>query len=132
MICRHQLLAIRLRLQKEIVEKKRTGDLPGVRDVSQRLEAVRLDQAAHRTRKICGTELLSQRSPQLRVKLLDGREFNLDISKLTLGEFQSLFTSEDNASFERIVQEEKMRLSSEQGWMEQSALMHNLQNEETK
>lgn len=72
-------------------------------------------------------------SQQLRrVLLLDGREFSVDISRLSLTDFQSLFTSEDNASFEKIVRQEKLKLAAEQAWMEQAAVAHNVMNEDIR
>lgn len=121
----------RLRLQKEVIENERSSDFLAARDAAQRLEAVRIEQAGQRSGRISRIEL-NRRGPHQRVKLLDGREFELDISQLTLREFQSLFTSEDNSSFDKIVQEEKVRLSKEQAWIEQSAITHNALNEETR
>lgn len=122
---------IKLRLQKEVIENERSSDFLAARDAAQRLEAVRIEQAGQRSGRISRIEL-NRRGPHQRVKLLDGREFELDISQLTLREFQSLFTSEDNSSFDKIVQEEKVRLSKEQAWIEQSAITHNALNEETR
>lgn len=66
------------------------------------------------------------------VKLLDGRLLEIDVNRLTLSEFQSLFTSEDNASFEKIVQEERNKLAIQRAWIEETALKHNEKNEETQ
>lgn len=109
-------------------EKERKGDASSAKGISERLEAVRLERLAQRS----GRTHLGRRGPHQRIKLLDGREFELDVSQLTLREFQSLFTSEDNSSFEKIVQDEKAKLSKEQSWIEDSAISHNVLNNDTR
>lgn len=103
-------------MQAHIADGKKQGKPPSELDQLQTtLHA--LQEARKETRP----------APLIRQVLLqDGRELSVDVSRLTLSEFQSLFTSEDNASFEKIVQQEKRKLAAEQAWMEKSAVTHNV------
>lgn len=108
----------KLRLQKALLDARRQGDTFSALQLQRELR--RIEAAA--PHDLC---------PSRRVKLLDGRELDVRVADLSLQQFQALFTSEDNASFEKIVVEEKKRLSQEQAWIETAALRHNALNAET-
>lgn len=113
----------------DILLKERAGETQAARSVALRLASIKTEQR-EATLQPNSRSCLS--GPLHRVTLRDGRKLELDVSKLTLSEFQSLFTSEDNASFESIVQMEKTKLMKQQEWMERLALSHSSRNEEIK
>mmetsp|Transcript_34097 Transcript_34097/g.62540 ORF Transcript_34097/g.62540 Transcript_34097/m.62540 type:complete len:598 (-) Transcript_34097:62-1855(-) len=63
-----------------------------------------------------------------RMKLADGREVVVDLTKVRLDDFQRVFTSEDNASFEELVKKDKDHLRSKYWWMEDMERKHNTEH----
>lgn len=62
-----------------------------------------------------------------RLKLANGREVCVDLTKVRLDDFQRVFTSEDNASFEEIVKKDKDKLRAKYAWIEDAERKHNTQ-----
>lgn len=60
-----------------------------------------------------------------RLKLGDGREVLVDLSRIRLDEFQKIFTSEDNASFEAIIRSDRDKALFKEGWIEKWEKSHN-------
>eukprot|EP01071_Lankesteria_metandrocarpae_P006383 Lankesteria_metandrocarpae@DN4336_c0_g1_i1.p2 len=60
-----------------------------------------------------------------KVTLTDGRKVIVSVEGTTLDEFQRLYTSEDNLSFENIIREEKRKLNAKQAWIENASTRHN-------
>jgi len=60
-----------------------------------------------------------------RLKLADGKEVNVDLSAVRLDDFQRVFTSEDNASFEAIIARDKEKRRNLQFWIEGPEKEHN-------
>lgn len=64
-------------------------------------------------------------SRHTRLKLGDGREVLVDLSRIRLDDFQKLFTSEDNASFEAIIRSDRDKALWKEAWVEKWEKSHN-------
>ncbi|CAE7947248.1 ESS2, partial [Symbiodinium sp. KB8] len=62
---------------------------------------------------------------QALLKLTSGREVLVDLSSVGLDEFQQVFTSEDNASFEAVLEKDRQRRREKEWWVEGPELKHN-------
>jgi len=60
-----------------------------------------------------------------RLKLADGKEVAVDLTNVRLDDFQRVFTSEDNASFERVLARDLERRRHLQWWIEGPEKVHN-------
>eukprot|EP00933_Yihiella_yeosuensis_P005305 TRINITY_DN109795_c0_g1_i1.p1 TRINITY_DN109795_c0_g1~~TRINITY_DN109795_c0_g1_i1.p1 ORF type:complete len:612 (-),score=144.01 TRINITY_DN109795_c0_g1_i1:316-2115(-) len=59
------------------------------------------------------------------LRLTSGKEVAVDLSNVRLDDFQRVFTSEDNASFEAVLQKDRERRKQKEWWMEDAELTHN-------
>ncbi|CAE8723271.1 unnamed protein product, partial [Polarella glacialis] len=59
--------------------------------------------------------------------LTSGKSVAVDLSSVRLDDFQQVFTSEDNASFEAIVEKDKAKLRQKEWWIEHSEFKQNTQ-----
>ena len=62
---------------------------------------------------------------QVLLRLTSGREVLVDLSTVRLDQFQQVFTSEDNASFEAVLDRDKERRRQKEWWVENSEEKHN-------
>lgn len=60
-----------------------------------------------------------------RLRLANGKDVVVDLSTARLDDFQRVFTSEDNASFDAIVQREKKKLREKEWWVDQQEKDYN-------
>jgi len=64
-------------------------------------------------------------SGRARLKTMDGKRLELDLAAARLDDFQRLFTSEDTASFEKILGRDKEKVRAKQWWIEAMEHKHN-------
>lgn len=64
-------------------------------------------------------------SALMRLKLVNDREVAVDLSKVRLDDFHSVFTSEDNASFEEILTRDREKSAAKEWWMDEAERLHN-------
>ena len=57
---------------------------------------------------------------QVFLRLISGREVLVDLSTVRLDDFQKVFTSEDNASFEAVLEKDRERRRQKEWWVEGS------------
>jgi len=69
---------------------------------------------------------------QVLLRLLSGREVLVDLSTVRLDDFQKAFTSEDNASFEAVLEKDRERRRQKEWWVEGSEEKHNTKCEALK
>jgi len=69
---------------------------------------------------------------RVRLRLADGREVAVDLSHVRLDDFQAVFTSEDNASFEDVMKKDLEKLKRKEWWMEGSERKHNTKQLEVR
>ena len=62
---------------------------------------------------------------QVLLRLMSGREVVVDLSTVRLDDFQKVFTSEDNASFEAVLEKDRERRRQKEWWVEGSEEKHN-------
>ena len=62
---------------------------------------------------------------QVLLRLISGREVVVDLSTVRLDDFQRVFTSEDNASFEAVLEKDRERRRQKEWWVEGSEEKHN-------
>lgn len=62
---------------------------------------------------------------QVLLRLISGREVVVDLSTVRLDDFQKVFTSEDNASFEAVLEKDRERRRQKEWWVEGSEEKHN-------
>eukprot|EP00913_Durusdinium_trenchii_P016581 g15586.t1 len=62
---------------------------------------------------------------QVLLRLISGREVVVDLSTVRLDDFQQVFTSEDNASFEAVLDRDRERRRQKEWWVETSEEKHN-------
>ena len=62
---------------------------------------------------------------QVLLRLISGREVLVDLSTVRLDDFQKVFTSEDNASFEAVLEKDRERRRQKEWWVEGSEEKHN-------
>lgn len=69
---------------------------------------------------------------QVLLRLVSGREVVVDLSTVRLDDFQKAFTSEDNASFEAVLEKDRERRRQKEWWVEGSEEKHNTKCEALK
>eukprot|EP00438_Fugacium_kawagutii_P007860 Skav210125 [mRNA] locus=scaffold2194:318535:320046:+ [translate_table: standard] len=69
---------------------------------------------------------------QVLLRLVSGREVLVDLSTVRLDDFQKAFTSEDNASFEAVLEKDRERRRQKEWWVEGSEEKHNTKCEALK
>ena len=62
---------------------------------------------------------------QVLLRLISGREVLVDLSTVRLDDFQKVFTSEDNASFEAVLDRDREKRRQKEWWVENSEEKHN-------
>ena len=62
---------------------------------------------------------------QVLLRLISGREVLVDLSTVRLDDFQKVFTSEDNASFEAVLEKDRERRRQKEWWVEGNEAKHN-------
>jgi len=62
---------------------------------------------------------------QVLLRLISGREVVVDLSTVRLDDFQKVFTSEDNASFEAVLEKDRERRRQKEWWVEGPEEKHN-------
>ena len=118
-----------LRLEHAIILAERRGDTQAAAQYRNRLVAMTpvtplVSQAA--SSSTSAIERSQARDERLEVGLTDGSSRVLDLAKTTLDKFQARYTSEDNASFEQIVANDKARRREKEAWVEEEQRKHNL------
>lgn len=79
-----------------------------------------------------GAASMSEPAGRYMLTLVSGKEFLVDLSRVRLDDFQRVFTSEDNASFEAILQRDMERLREKEWWMELAEQNHNTEYQEQR
>lgn len=74
----------------------------------------------------------SEDPTRTRLRLASGKEVVVDLSKVRLDDFQRVFTSEDNASFEEILRKDKAKLAFKERYMEAEEERHQTEHNHQK
>ena len=141
---RYELMQARLRgdnalaraLEKKLLEMPRAtpGGTPHTPRPQTPLETGQnaANAASAAAQRLCAWErddesvaAQSASSYQQVLKLISGREVLVDLSTVRLDDFQTVFTSEDNASFEAVLDKDRERRRQKEWWVEDSEEKHN-------
>ncbi len=101
----------RLRLEHQVLSAERKGDAETARAARDRLIPLKVEQAED------GPQTVDDLESNKRLTLIDGREVVVDLSNITLNNFQNLYTSDDNSSFQDLYEREIEKKRKQQSWM---------------
>ena len=117
-----------LRLQHGLAVAERRGDHHAAAEFRHRLAAMTpatplVSKPAVVTED--GDKSATSKDQRLEVSLVDGSSRVLDLAGTTLDKFQARYTSEDNASFEKLIEKDKSKRRQKESWVEDAERKHN-------
>ena len=115
-----------LRLEHALILAERRGDTQAASQFRNRLAAMTPVTPLAAMTPVTPLAREQARDERLEVGLTDGSSRVLDLAKTTLDKFQARYTSEDNASFEQIIANDKARRREQEAWVEDEQRKHNL------
>lgn len=106
------------RIQTPLPEAGLTNPGNGGNAAAARLSAWERDDGAESVASAAAGSIANYQ--QVFLRLISGREVLVDLSTVRLDDFQKVFTSEDNASFEAVLEKDRERRRQKEWWVEGS------------